>query len=176
MSDLSYPVGRFQHDGEITAAHRAAWIGELVEAPSRLRAAVAGLSEEQLDTAYRPGGWTLRQVVHHLADSHIASYVRFRLTLSEEGPVVTARPYSVDGWSGLADATAAPVPISLDLFDALHQRWTTLMQTMTPAQWARQTVYPGGQPRALEQMLGIYAWHCRHHTAHITGLRQRMGW
>ncbi|RMF91378.1 MAG: putative metal-dependent hydrolase [Nitrospinota bacterium] len=174
MSDLRYPIGKFQFDSEVTEEKRQAWIADLAEMPARLQAAVAGLSPEQLDTPYRPEGWTVRQVVHHLADSHLASYVRFRQALTEEEPGIT--PYDQNRWAALPDARTAPVELSLTLLDALHQRWVLLLRSLSPADFARTVRHPRLGVLSLEKLLNLYAWHGRHHTAQITSLRERMGW
>lgn len=175
MSDSRYPIGRFQAPDPITAEHREQWMKDLEEAPALLRRAVAGLSEEQLDTPYREGGWTPRQVVHHLVDSHINSYCRFRLALTEEEPTIKA--YKEGAWADLPDARTAPVEPSLVMLEAMHDRWLRLLRAMSDAEFARVFVHPEyGTKIRLDRTLGIYAWHGKHHVAHITGLRQRMGW
>ena len=175
MSDLRYPVGRFGVEGEITPARRESWIGEVAEAPGLLRAAVLGLSEEQFDTPYREGGWTVRQVVHHIPDSHLNAYVRFKLALTEENP--TIRPYEEARWAELPDTAGTPIGVSLMLLEALHRRWVVLLRTLTEPQWARTVFHPEYQKQfQLDALLALYAWHGRHHVAHITTLRDRMGW
>jgi len=173
--DLRFPVGRYMPPEPITAEHRRQWIAELADAPAAFRAAVAGLSDEQLDTPYRPDGWTVRQVAHHVPDSHLNSYVRFRLALTEDNPVV--KPYDEALWAELPDAKSMPVEVSLRLLETLHQRWVTLLNAMTPEQFARTFVHPGMKLTVtLDWSVGLYAWHSRHHAAHITALRERMGW
>lgn len=174
--DLRYPVGRFEPPTTVTAADRAGFIAVIAETPALLRAAVAGLDEAQLDTPYRPGGWTVRQVVHHVPDSHLNSYTRFRLALTEDLPVI--RPYQEARWAELPDARSGPVAYSLDLLDALHVRWVALLRAMTDADYARAYRHPDqpGRDLPLGEVLANYAWHCRHHLAHITRLRERMGW
>jgi uncharacterized damage-inducible protein DinB len=174
MEDLRYPIGRFSVEGEIGPEQRQIWISQIEEAPVKLRLAVRGLSDEQLDTPYRPGGWTVRQVVHHLVDSHINSYVRFKLALTEEEP--TIKPYDENRWVELADAKHARPEESLALFDALHQKWVLLLRSMTDGDFSRTFKHPEQGVVRLDRMLGLYAWHGRHHTAHITSLRERMGW
>jgi len=174
-NDLRYPIGKFQLDGsEITTARRRQWIRQIAAAPAQLRAAVAKLSDEQLDTPYRPGGWTVRQVIHHVPDSHLNSYVRFRLALTEAEP--TIKPYMEDRWAELADARHAPIEVSLDLLDCLHRRWVLLLRSLGHADWARRFRHPELGVVSLEWTLALYAWHGRHHVAHITSLRERMGW
>ena len=174
MTDLRYPIGKFTIEGEITEQRRRQWIDEIREAPAQLRAAVAGLTEEQLGTPYRPGGWTVRQVVHHLPDSHLNSYVRFKLALTEEQP--TIKPYEQERWAELEDGRAAPVEISLALLESLHRRWVLLLYSLQPADFLRRFRHPELGEVSLERNLALYAWHGRHHIAHITSLRERMGW
>lgn len=174
MADLQYPIGRFVEDPDVTPAKRQGWIEEIAAAPAILRGAVEKLTAEQLDTAYRPGGWTLRQVVHHLPDSHLHVYVRFRLALTESGPTITG--YDAAAWAELPDARRAPVEPSLALFDALQQRWLLLLRSMTAADFARTFRRPDSQVVTLDRALQVYAWHGRHHTAQITSLCERMHW
>lgn len=174
MDDLRYPVGRFQLEGEITPARRQEWIETIAAAPGLIRAAVAGLTEEQLDTPYREGGWTVRQVLHHLPDSHLNAYVRFKLALTEAEPLV--KTFEEAAWAALPDARTAPVAASLALLEGLHQRWVATLTAMSPDDFARRFRHPEMGTVPLDRLLALYAWHCRHHTAHITGLRSRMGW
>lgn len=174
MSDLQYPIGKFAEDLEVTAAKRAGWMADLESAPRLFRQAVAGLTEAQLDTPYREGGWSVRQVVHHMADSHLQSYGRFRLALTEAEPTMPA--YSVDAWAALPDAKTGAVGPSLDLLEALHRRWLLLLSAMTPDDFRRTIKRPTGQVLTLDRLLQTYTWHGKHHAAHITGLRERMGW
>ena len=174
MGDPSFPVGRFVAPEAITSADRERFLVEIEETPARLRAAVSGLTEAQLDTPYRDGGWTVRQVVHHLPDSHLNSYTRFRLALTEDEP--TIRPYQEDRWAELPDARTAPVEISLALLESLHRRWVLLLRSLTPEQWALRFRHPDLGTVPLERNLALYAWHGRHHVAHITSLRERRGW
>ena len=174
MEDLRYPIGNFSVEGEITDERRRDWIAQIAEAPSNLRAALSGLSEEQLATPYRPGGWTLRQLAHHVPDSHLNSYVRFRLALTEEAP--TIKPYREDRWAELDDARTAPVDVSLALLDSLHARWLLLLRSLSEEDWRRTFRHPEIGPMTLERNLALYAWHGRHHVAHVTALRERMGW
>jgi hypothetical protein len=172
--DLRFPIGKFQVPGELGAAERRAMIDHIQAAPARIRAAVAGLKEQQLDAPYRPGGWTIRQVVHHLPDSHMNSYIRFRWALTEDAPTIKA--YHEDRWAELFDARVSPISPSLDLFEALHARWVSLLGSLAESDWKRTYVHPELGPRNLEQTLALYAWHGRHHETHITALRERMGW
>ena len=161
-------------DEEVTDERREQFVREIAEAPARLREAVAGLSDEQLDTPYRPGGWTVRQTVHHVADSHINAYVRFKLALTEDEPEI--RPYDEARWAELGEASRGPVAVSLALLDALHARWVAALRTLSPADFTRTFRHPDWGVVPLARQVAIYAWHGRHHTAHITHLRERMGW
>ena len=172
--DLRYPIGPFEWRGENSEEDRRRYLDEIEQAPGNLYAAIRGLSDEQLDTPYRPGGWTVRQVVHHLPDSHLNSYVRFRLALTEDEP--TIKPYDESRWAELADARTAPVEISLAFIEWLHRRWMVLLRSLTPADFARQFRHPEIGVVSLDRNLALYAWHGRHHVAHITSLRERMGW
>ena len=174
MIDLRYPVGKFEMTSQITGEERQRLIDEIAEAPARLRAAVEGLSPDQLETPYRPEGWTVRQVVHHLADSHLNSYMRFRLALTEEEP--TIKPYDEGAWANLEDARRAPLEVSLTLLDALHERWVMLLRSLAPTDFARTFRHPEQGVVPLDRNVGLYAWHGRHHIAHITSLRERMKW
>ena len=174
MADLQYPIGKFAEDPNVTPEKRKRWIQEIAEAPGAFRAAVARLGAEQLDTPYRPGGWTIRQVVHHMADSHMHVCMRFRLALTESEPAITG--YSAAAWGELSDARTAPVEPSLALLEGLHQRWVLLLRSMAPGDFARTFRRPDSQVMTLDRALQAYAFHGRHHLAHITSLRDRMGW
>ena len=174
MSDLRYPIGKFAKPLEVTEEMRRRFISGIAETPARLRAAVHGLSPAQLDTPYRPGGWSVRQVVHHLPDSHMNSYIRFKLALTEQEP--TIKTYHENLWAELEDARNTPVEISLNLLDSLHQRWIVMLRSLTSADWARTFRHPEQGMLTLDSYLALYAWHGRHHVAHITSLRERMGW
>lgn len=177
MEDIRYPIGRFVVPAERDSTQRAQWIDEIRVCPAALRSAVAGLTETQLDTPYRDRGWTVRQVVHHLPDSHINSYVRFKLALTEDRP--TIRGYSQEGWAALPDGSAAPVDISLSLLDAVHRRWVVLLDVMSDADYHRTFLHPEMPetgPIPLDITLAHYAWHGRHHVAQIASLRERRGW
>jgi uncharacterized damage-inducible protein DinB len=167
-------VGDFVARTTITQTERQELIASLDETPVRLRAAIAGFSDEQLETPYRPDGWTVRQTVHHVADSHINAYVRFRLGLTEELP--TVKPYDENRWAELEDGCHADPEISLRLLDAVHQRWTILLRSLPPEAFARLLRHPESGVMSLDVVLQSYEWHGRHHAAHITSLRQRMGW
>jgi uncharacterized damage-inducible protein DinB len=172
--DPRYPVGKFEMPGEITTAARTTAIGDIAAVPARLRAAVAGLDDAQLDTPYREGGWTVRQVIHHVADSHMNAYIRLRLALTETEP--TIKPYEESAWAKLEDAAHAPIEISLKLLEPLHDRWVRLLKTVTPQQFARSVRHPDFGLRNVDWFLFLYAWHGRHHAAHITELRKQKGW
>jgi uncharacterized damage-inducible protein DinB len=173
-TDLRYPIGKFQRPSSSTAEDRRRRIEEIAGLPAALRAAVDGLSPEQLDTPYRPGGWTVRQLVHHVPDSHINAYVRFRLALTEDTPRI--KPYEEARWAELPDARSLPPDVSLALLDALHDRWVTLLSALPGDAWARGIDHPENGPMTLDVLLAMYAWHGRHHVAHVTALRERMGW
>ena len=172
--DLSYPIGKFDFQQTVAPAAIPALIADIEALPERLREAVGGLTGEQLDTPYRPGGWTVRQTVHHVADSHMNSAIRMRLALTEPEPVI--RPYEQKLWAELFDARSAPVQPSLDLIQGLHARWVLLLKSMSAEDFARSFRHPEIGLVRLDKNLALYAWHGKHHTAHITGLRQRMGW
>lgn len=174
MTDLQYPVGKFQMEATITEAERQRLIESLAQAPARLRAAVAGLSPEQLDTPYRPGGWTVRQVAHHVPDSHLNAYTRFKLGLTEEEP--TIKPYDEKQWAELEDVRRTPIETSLALLAALHERWDVLLRALPAEAFARTIRHPELGVLTLETQLRLYEWHGRHHAAQITSLRERMGW
>jgi uncharacterized damage-inducible protein DinB len=172
--DLSYPIGKFDWKQPMAPEERAAMIDIIAGAPARFRDAVNGLDEAQLDTRYRPDGWTVRQVVHHVADSHMNAFLRFRWALTEENPPI--RGYNQVKWAELHDSRTLPVEVSLGLLQGLHARWVDLLQSMRNADFARTLVHSELGPVSLDQVLWLYAWHSRHHAAHITGLRERMGW
>jgi len=174
MTDPQYPIGKFVLDPDATPEKRKRWIEEVAAAPAMFRKAVAHLKDAQLDTPYREGGWTLRQVIHHVSDSHLHTLVRFRVALTEDQPAITGDDPAK--WGELPDAKAGPVDVSLALLDAIHARWILLLKSMTPADFARAFRRPDGQVVTLDRALQLYAWHGRHHAAQITGLRQRMQW
>jgi len=172
--DLSYPIGKFDFQQHVSPAQYPGLIEEVAAAPVLYREAVRGLDDSQLDTPYRPGGWTVRQTVHHVADSHMNSCIRFRLALTEIEP--TIRPYNQKTWAELADSLTAPVELSLQLIENLHARWVLLLKSMSHADFARTFRHPELGLMRLDTNLALYAWHGRHHAAHITGLRDRNGW
>ena len=172
--DLRYPVGQFHYDVTADPERRRQWIDEIERAPAELRAAVVGLTPDRLDTPYREGGWTVRQVVHHLPDSHLNAYTRFKLALTEELP--TIKPYQEARWAELPDGRSAPVDISLGLLESLHRRWVLLLRQLSPADFSRRYIHPEqGREVELNEVLALYAWHGRHHVAQITSLLRRMG-
>ena len=173
--DLRYPIGKFEFAGPATPEQRRRWIAAIKAAPAKFRASVEGLSPKQLDTPYRPGGWTVRQVVHHLPDSHMNAFIRFKLALTEDVP--TIKPYDEKRWAELADVRKTPVEVSLALLGAIHERWVNLLKSLGPGDFARTFIHPEHQaPLTLEKTLALYAWHGAHHTAHVTSLSDRMGW
>lgn len=175
MSDLRYPIGRLAPVGRpLTSQERVALVDAIAAHPARMRAAVAGLTDEQLDTRYREGGWTLRQVVHHVVDSHVNAYVRFKLALTEDNP--TIRTYEEQLWAELPDGKSAPVEGSLAILEALHARWVSCLRNMEPEDFGRPLYYPGMGDVKVDLLLEIYGWHCPHHEAHITSTRERNGW
>ena len=174
MDDLRYPVGRFAVDSEPTPDKRRRWIAQIAEAPALLRSAVAGLTEAQFDAPYRPGGWTVRQVLHHVPDSHMNAYCRYKFALTENNP--TIKPYDEAAWANVADTARTPPDVSLTLLDALHKRWVILLESMAPADFERPLQHTEHGMITLDWMLQMYAWHGRHHTAHVTELRKRENW
>lgn len=173
-ADLRYPIGRFERPASIAAADRGAMIRNIAALPAKLREATAGLNDSQLDTPYRPDGWTVRQVIHHVADSHINCYVRFKLALTEHEP--TIKPYEEGLWAELPEARTAPIELSLALLEALHQRWNLMLAAMSEAEFQRTFRHPDLGLMPLDVTVALYSWHSLHHTAHITTLRSRMGW
>lgn len=174
-TDLRYPIGSFRLPDAVTLEQRTAWTTEIERLPRELRDAIEGLSAEQVETAYRPGGWTVRQVVHHLPDSHLNAYARWKLALTEETP--TIKPYDEARWAELEDTRILPLEVSLRLLEALHERWVALLRSLSAEQYRRGYRHPEhGRVMSLEQALALYAWHGKHHVAQITSLRQRQGW
>jgi hypothetical protein len=172
--DLRYPVGPCEYPEVVSGEDRSRHVKEIEALPGQLRDAVRGLDDGQLNTPYRPGGWTIRQVVHHFADSHMNAFSRFRLALTEPQP--TIKPYDEKTWAELADSRSAPINLSLILLEGLHQRWVMLLEAMSDADFARTFRHPEIGVLRLDTYLASYGWHCRHHVAHITSLRQRSGW
>ncbi len=173
-TSLRYPIGGFKRAESFTPQERSAAIAGIRQLPQNLRSAVAPLSDEQLETPYRPGGWTVRQLVHHVADSHMNAYNRVRLALTEDWPTIFA--YQENRWAELEDARAAAVSTSLDLLDALHVRWVRLFSSLDEQDWKRGYMHPENGRQSVEQAVVLYDWHGRHHTAHVTQLSERMGW
>jgi hypothetical protein len=172
--NLGYPVGRFQRPGVLTGAQRRSAIESIARTPATFREAVRGLDDVRLDTPYRPQGWTVRQVVHHLPDSHMNAFIRFKLALTEDTP--TIKPYDQAAWANLADAHSTPIETSLTLLDAVHDRWVRVLEAMSPAEFQRKLNHPENGMMTLDDLLAMYEWHGRHHTAHVTGLRERNNW
>jgi len=174
MTDPRYPIGKFTYDGPPSEAQRKKLIDDIEQAPTALRAAVRGLSAQQIETPYRDGGWTVRQVTHHVPDSHMNAYIRFKLALTEDEP--TIKPYMEDRWATLPDSQSMPLEVSLALLQSLHERWVRLLRSLQPEDWKRTFRHPELGVMPLEKALAMYAWHGRHHVAHIMELRKRMGW
>ena len=172
--DLRYPVGPFEFAGTLSNEQRQTLIEQIAATPEKMRAAVEGLTDEQLNTPYRPEGWTVRQVVHHVPESHMNSYVRFKLAITEEEP--TIKPYFEDRWAQLDDARQAPVELSLNLLHALHERWVWFLRSLKEPDFQRSFRHPELGTVSLDKNIALYAWHGRHHVAHITSLRERMKW
>lgn len=175
MEDLRYPIGKFDRSQSTnTPEKRKKLIETIAEFPEQLKQAVTGLNGKQLDTPYREGGWTVRQVIHHMPDSHMNAYVRYKLALTEENP--TIKPYKEAAWANLTDSRVTPIDVSLALVDNLHARWVALLRTLKAEDWERTVTHPENGVMSLDLMLGMYAWHGAHHVAHITGLRTRNQW
>jgi len=174
LEDLKYPIGKFKFEGELTEEIKNKYIKDYEEAPSLLRNAVEGLTEEQLNTQYRPDGWTVKQVVHHLPDSHMNSFIRFKLTLTEKQPII--KSYEQQLWANLSDSVNTPVPVSLDLFEALQKRFAVLLKSLTLEDFKKTFIHPELGIVSLERNIGVYAWHGKHHAAQIISLRRRMNW
>ena len=174
MSDLRYPVGEFEKRDKLNGAERREMIDQIAAAPRRLREAATGLNEQQLDTPYREGGWTVRQVVHHLPDSHLNAYTRLKLALTEHEPVI--KPYDEAAWAKLPDSKQVPIETSLVLMESVHERFVTILRSMTEEQFARKFTHPDHGLMTLDWLVAMYAWHGRHHVGHITSLRERKGW
>ena len=174
LDQLRFPIGPFEPPASVSDAQAAAWIDELERFPDALRATVESLTRQQLDTPYRPDGWTVRQVVHHVADSHMNSFVRFKWALTEDRPTIKA--YFEERWAELPDYSCVPIATSLEFLAALHRRWVGLLRGLTASDLAREFVHPDSGPVSLDVNIGIYAWHGRHHHAHITRLIEREGW
>lgn len=172
--DPRYPIGKFEMPAQVTPALRQDAIQKIADTPAKIRAAVAGLSQSQLDTPYREGGWTVRQVVHHVPDSHMNAYVRLKLALTEDTP--TIKPYAEDKWARLADTASAPIATSLALLETLHERFVIVLRSLSDSDFSRKLIHPDHGERDLNWLVFLYAWHGLHHTAHITELRKKNGW
>lgn len=172
--DPRYPIGKFEMPTKVTPARRQKAIEAIAATPARLRAAAKGLTDAQLDTPYRQGGWTVRQVVHHVPDSHMNAYIRLRLALTEDQP--TIKPYQEARWAELSDAKSGPIEVSQRLLESLHDRWDRLWRSLKSEDFARKFIHPEEGMRSVDWMLFLYEWHGKHHTAHITTLRQQKGW
>ena len=174
MNDIRYPIGKFQAKETITNEERTAMIQHIADCPRNLKQAVAGFTAEQFNTPYREGGWTVKQVVHHLPDSHMNAYIRFKLALTESEPLI--KTYHEEIWATLYDATNAPVEASIQLLESLHTRWAMLLKSLAPADFQKTFRHPESGIKQLDFLVQLYSWHSRHHVAHITALRERMGW
>lgn len=173
-TDPRFPIGKFAYEGPPAEEQRKQLIAEIEKVPSAMRAATKGLSPQQIETPYRDGGWTVRQVVHHVPESHMNAYIRFKLALTEDEP--TIKPYKEDLWSRLPDVESTPLETSLSMLDSLHSRWVLLLRSLEPEDWKRTFRHPEQGVVPLEKNLALYSWHGRHHVAHITELRKKMGW
>ena len=174
MSDPRFPIGKFTFDGPPDAEQRRKFIENIAQTPAALRAAVRGLTPEQIETPYRDGGWTVRQVIHHVPESHMNAYIRFKLALTEDEP--TIKPYMEDRWAQLPDSQTTPLEVSLALLDSLHDRFVRTLRLIKPEEWKRTFRHPEMGVVPLEKSLALYAWHGKHHVAHITELRKSRGW
>ena len=174
MTDQRYLIGKLEHRQQLTSKERGECIRAIEAAPAAMRRAVEGLSAEQLDTPYREGGWTVRQVAHHVPDSHMNAYIRVKLALTEDNP--TIKTYDESAWANLVDSAETPVEISLRLLESVHERFAILLRALDDAQCARTLTHPDNGPMTVDGLINMYAWHGRHHVGHITTLRERMGW
>lgn len=174
MTDPRYPIGKFQALASVNDAQRRELIQQIAEAPAKLRVAVQGLSDRHLDTPYRDGGWTVRQVAHHMVDSHMNAYIRVKLALTENEP--TIKPYEEKLWAELMDGRTMPIEPSLQILESLHKRWIVLLQSLASSEFARTFRHPESGIRNIDWILQLYAWHGRHHVAHITSLKEKMKW
>lgn len=174
MADVRYPIGPFTPDATPTPEFRAKHIEEIAGLPKRFRAAITGLNKEQFETPYREGGWTVKQVVHHVPDSHLNAYIRCKLALTENVP--TIKPYNEDAWAKLKDSELTPIEVSLTLLESVHSRWVTLLKSLQPDAFQRKLNHPESGVQTIDHIIALYDWHGRHHTTHITALRERMKW
>lgn len=173
-NDLRYPIGKAEMQDNLSPAQRRELVEQIAQAPARLRAALEGLTPKQIETPYREGGWTVRQVTHHLAESHMNAYIRFKLALTEDNPTINA--YDENAWAQMPENFISTAETSLALMESLHERWVNLLRTMSDADFSRTLQHPERGQLSLDKMLSLYSWHGRHHVAHITSLRQRQGW
>lgn len=175
IEELKYPIGRFEEPATITTETLSKWISDILYFPERLKNEVNHLTDEQLNTPYRSGGWTIRQVIHHCADSHMNSLTRLKLVLTEDKP--TIKPYDEGRWAELADSKNMPIEPSLKMIEGIHERWTVLLNNLTKDEYSRIFVHPEhGKTFRIDENIGIYAWHCNHHLAHITETKKRNNW
>jgi len=175
ITELQYPIGKHQRiEGTLPNNLRADYLTAIKDTPHLLKKAVEKFTDEQLDTPYRPDGWTVRQLVHHIADSHMNSFIRFKLALTEDNPVI--KPYEEYLWAETPEVYAVPVDASLQLLDVLHQRWVALLEALEPEDLRRTFQHPASGTMSLDQAIALYAWHCKHHLAHIIGLKERNNW
>lgn len=175
LEKLKYPIGRFEKPSTITHEILNRWIGDISTFPARLKNEVNNLSDEQLDTEYRPNGWTIRQVIHHCADSHMNSLIRIKLALTEDEP--TIKPYFEDRWAQLVDTKRMPIQSSLKMLEGIHERWTFLLQDLNNEQRKRTFIHPEhGKQFRVDENVGVYAWHCNHHLGHIIETKKRYNW
>jgi len=172
--DPRYPIGKLEIPVAVTPALRQSAIETIAQTPAKFRAAVKGLTDAQLDTPYREGGWTVRQLVHHLPDSHVNAYVRLKLALTESAP--TIKPYAEEKWAQLADSRFTPIEVSLALLESLHTRWVLLLRALAAEDFAKKLIHPEHGEKNVDWLLFVYAWHGPHHTAHVTELRKSKGW
>lgn len=173
-ADPRYPIGKFAPKPRLTPEERTVLVHQIAELPDQLVKAVARLTEDQLNTPYRDGGWTVRQVVHHLADSHMNAFIRFRLAVTEENP--TVKPYNEKRWADLFDTKTAPIDLSISIVESLHARWVMMLESFNATDFLRPLQHPESGPMDIDRLLQLYAWHGRHHVAHVTELRKAKGW
>lgn len=174
ITKLKYPTGKFEFKEEVTPESRKAFIKEIKALPEKLKKAVDGLTDEQLDTPYRHDGWTVRQVIHHIPDSHLNAFVRIKLALTEDEPAI--KTYEEKEWAKLHDYYQTPIEVSLNLLDAVHKRWVVLLNSLSDDDFRRKVKHPDWGLISVDYLVAQYAWHGNHHAAHITSLRERMGW
>lgn len=174
VDELRFPIGKFSFSGTLTPEQRAQCIEDIAATPAKLRAAVSGLSPQQIETPYRDGGWSVRQVIHHVPESHMNAFLRFKWALTEHQP--TIKPYKEDDWAKTPDVAKTSIETSLTMLTALHERWVNLLRSLQPADFNRKLNHPESGEMTLDKLLALYAWHGKHHTAHITSLKKRLGW